>query len=46
MLNIEKNINAAELSITLSGRLDTTSAPELEKEDGWTRPPRRSLRKS
>ncbi len=32
MLNIEKNINAAELSITLSGRLDTTSAPELEKE--------------
>lgn len=32
MLNIEKNINAAELSIALSGRLDTTSAPELEKE--------------
>ena len=32
MLNIEKNINAAELNIALSGRLDTTTAPELEKE--------------
>ncbi len=32
MLNIEKNINGAELNIALTGRLDTTTAPELEKE--------------
>lgn len=32
MLNIEKKIDASELTITLAGRLDTTTAPELEKE--------------
>ena len=32
MLNIEKNINESVLTLTLIGRLDTTSAPELEKE--------------
>ena len=30
MLNIEKNVNAAELNIALIGRLDTTTAPDLE----------------
>ena len=30
MLNIEKEQNAAALSVKLSGRLDTTTAPELE----------------
>ena len=32
MLNIEKKINGAELTVALTGRLDTTTAPELEKE--------------
>jgi len=32
MLNIEKKTNASELTIALTGRLDTTTAPELEKE--------------
>ena len=32
MLHIEKEQNAAALSVKLSGRLDTTTAPELEKE--------------
>ncbi len=32
MLNIEKTIDASELTITLTGRLDTTTAPELEKQ--------------
>ena len=32
MLNITKNTNASELSVALTGRLDTTTAPELEKE--------------
>lgn len=32
MLNIEKTIDASELTITLAGRLDTTTAPELEKQ--------------
>jgi len=31
MLNIEKNTNASELTVTLTGRLDTTTAPDLEK---------------
>jgi len=31
MLNIESNKNAAELSVALAGRLDTNTAPELEK---------------
>lgn len=30
MLNIEKKANASELTIALTGRLDTTTAPELE----------------
>ncbi len=32
MLNIEKKPNGAELTVALTGRLDTTTAPELEKE--------------
>lgn len=32
MLNIEKKANGTELGISLGGRLDTTTAPELEKE--------------
>ena len=32
MLNIEKKLNASELTVALTGRLDTTTAPELEKE--------------
>ena len=31
MLNIEKAANESALSLALSGRLDTTTAPELEK---------------
>jgi anti-sigma B factor antagonist len=31
MLNIESKRNAAELTVALSGRLDTNTAPELEK---------------
>lgn len=31
-MTIEKKINGSELSITLSGRLDTITAPELEAE--------------
>ena len=32
MLNIEKNATDTELTVTLAGRLDTTTAPELEGE--------------
>ena len=32
MLNIEKNTNETRLTVALTGRLDTTTAPELEKE--------------
>ncbi len=32
MLKIEKNVNDKELVIKLSGRLDTTTAPQLEDE--------------
>ena len=32
MLNIEKTTNASELTVVLGGRLDTTTAPDLEKE--------------
>ncbi len=32
MLNIEKTKNASELTVVLNGRLDTTTAPDLEKE--------------
>lgn len=31
-MNIQKNLNAAELTVTLSGRLDTSTAPQLESE--------------
>lgn len=31
-MTIEKTIHAAEMTITLSGRLDTTTAPQLEAE--------------
>ncbi len=31
-MTIDKNLNAAELKITLAGRLDTTTAPQLEAE--------------
>ena len=31
-MTIEKNLNGTELTITIAGRLDTTTAPELEKE--------------
>ena len=30
MLNIEKKPNGAELTVALTGRLDTTTAPQLE----------------
>ena len=30
MLNIEKKTNESELTVALTGRLDTTTAPELE----------------
>ena len=30
MLNIVKNLEAAKLSVALEGRLDTTTAPELD----------------
>lgn len=29
-MTIEKNLNAAELTVKIAGRLDTTTAPELE----------------
>ena len=29
-MTIEKNLNGTELTVTLAGRLDTTTAPELE----------------
>ena len=32
MLTIEKNLNATALTVALTGRLDTTTAPDLEKE--------------
>ena len=32
MLSIEKKTDGSELTVTLSGRLDTTTAPELEGE--------------
>lgn len=32
MLNIEKKANGPELTVALAGRLDTTTAPELENE--------------
>lgn len=31
-MTIEKKLNGSELTITLSGRLDTTTAPRLEGE--------------
>ena len=32
MLNIMKNVNGSDLKIILEGRLDTTTAPQLESE--------------
>ena len=32
MLNINKNANGTSLEVALEGRLDTTTAPELENE--------------
>lgn len=34
MLNITKSANANELKVVLEGRLDTTTAPQLEAELG------------
>ena len=31
-MTIEKNINGTELTVPLVGRLDTTTAPQLERE--------------
>ncbi len=31
-MTIEKNLNGTELTITITGRLDTTTAPQLEAE--------------
>ena len=31
-MTIEKNLNGTELNVKVIGRLDTTTAPELEKE--------------
>ena len=31
-MTIEKNLNGTELTVTITGRLDTTTAPELEAE--------------
>lgn len=31
-MTIEKKLNGAELTITLTGRMDTTTAPQLEAE--------------
>lgn len=31
-MTIEKNVNGAELTVTLTGRLDTTTSPRLEAE--------------
>ena len=31
-MTIEKNLNGTELTITIAGRLDTTTAPRLEAE--------------
>lgn len=32
MLNIDKKVNENEMTLVLAGRLDTNTAPELEKE--------------
>ena len=31
-MTIEKNLNGAELNVTITGRLDTTTAPQLEAQ--------------
>ena len=31
-MTIEKNLNGTELTVTVAGRLDTTTAPQLEAE--------------
>ena len=32
MLNISKKTNGSELTLALTGRLDTTTAPQLDEE--------------
>ena len=32
IMTIEKNLNGTELTVTIVGRLDTTTAPQLESE--------------
>ena len=32
MLNITKNVNGSDLKVILEGRLDTSTAPQLEAE--------------
>ena len=32
MLNIEKKTNGSEMTVALQGRLDTATAPEMERE--------------
>jgi anti-sigma B factor antagonist len=32
IMTIEKNINGSEMTVTLTGRLDTTTSPQLEAE--------------
>ena len=32
MLNVEKKLNGSELVVEVSGRLDTSTSPDLEKE--------------
>ena len=31
-MTVEKNLNGTELTVTIAGRLDTTTAPQLEAE--------------
>ena len=31
-MTIEKNLNGSDLTVTIAGRLDTTTAPQLEAE--------------
>ena len=32
IMTIEKNLNGTELTVAIAGRLDTTTAPQLEEE--------------
>lgn len=35
-MTINKTVNGTELTVALEGRLDTTTAPELETELNWS----------